>query len=290
MDIAHKIQENRIKKGLSQEVLAEKLGVSRQSVSKWELGQSLPEVDKIVAMSKLFSITTDDLLITNKDLYSKPNENQLHFGSVYLVVKNFQKSIDFYEKFLSMRVSTINHNRFAEFFFDNKCISLMNESNLYNHNTDGNGDYKFVLNFWIDDLLSEFKRVKSLNIGKVTGIRQAHTTYYYFHLFDPDNNVIEITGRYNEEEKFKMGNTICQSCGMPLDDESLFRKNKDGSKNNDYCRYCFPNGTFSKDETMDEMIESCIPFRINEDCPDAETARRKMMEYFPTLKRWKDIL
>ena len=61
--ISKKVQEHREKNGLSQEMLAEKLGVSRQSVSKWELAQALPEVDKIVAMSKLFGVSTDELLI-----------------------------------------------------------------------------------------------------------------------------------------------------------------------------------------------------------------------------------
>ena len=198
LSIGMKIQEYRVKNGLSQELLAEKLSVTRQSVSKWEIGQALPEVDKIIAMSKLFSISTDVLLAINENLFSKPNKNQLHLGSIYLILKNFNKSVDFYEKFLSMRVSTVNTNIFAEFFFDNKCISLMNESNLHDHDYSGNGDYKFVLNFWIDELQPEYERVKSLNIGSVTEIRQAHPEYYYFHLRDPDNNVIEITGNYKQ--------------------------------------------------------------------------------------------
>jgi DNA-binding XRE family transcriptional regulator len=48
LSIGVKIQEYRIKSGLSQELLADKLGVTRQSVSKWEVGQTLPEVDKII--------------------------------------------------------------------------------------------------------------------------------------------------------------------------------------------------------------------------------------------------
>ena len=63
MYIGNKIQEHREKNRLSQEMLAEKLGVSRQSVSKWELNQALPEIDKVVAMSKIFKVTTDELLI-----------------------------------------------------------------------------------------------------------------------------------------------------------------------------------------------------------------------------------
>ena len=62
MDIVEKIQKLRREKGLSQEALAEALGVSRQSVSKWESGAVLPDTDKIIAMSELFGISTDFLL------------------------------------------------------------------------------------------------------------------------------------------------------------------------------------------------------------------------------------
>jgi hypothetical protein len=66
-----------------------------------------------------------------------------------------------------------------------------------------------------------------------------------------------------------------------------YGKNKDGSENKDYCHYCFHDGSFRKNETMEEMIESCIPFKINgTDLPDAESARSNMMEYFHSLKRW----
>ena len=181
--------------------MAEKLGVSRQSVSKWELGQSLPEVDKIIDMSRLFRVTTDELLLVNEGSYLKPNKNVLHLGSIYLMVKDFQKSIDFYEKFLSMRVSTINPDKFAEFYFDNKNISLMNEANFPGHDYSGSGDNKFVLNFYIEDLQLEYDRVKSLNIGRVTEIKQAHPMYWFFHLLDPDDNYIEITGGYEGGEE-----------------------------------------------------------------------------------------
>lgn len=62
MHLGEKIQQLRKAGGLSQEQLAEKLGVSRQSVSKWESGQSLPEIDKIIQISSLFSVSTDSLL------------------------------------------------------------------------------------------------------------------------------------------------------------------------------------------------------------------------------------
>ena len=65
MNLAEKIIDERKKKGWSQEELADKLDVSRQSVSKWEGGLSTPEVEKIVKMAELFGVSTDYLLNSN---------------------------------------------------------------------------------------------------------------------------------------------------------------------------------------------------------------------------------
>ena len=62
MILADKIIENRKKNGWSQEDLADKLGVSRQSVSKWESAQAVPDMKKIVMMSEVFGVSTDYLL------------------------------------------------------------------------------------------------------------------------------------------------------------------------------------------------------------------------------------
>lgn len=62
MTLSEKILHLRKQNGLSQEAFAEKLGVSRQSVSKWESGTAIPEIDKIVAMSEVFGVSTDELL------------------------------------------------------------------------------------------------------------------------------------------------------------------------------------------------------------------------------------
>lgn len=62
MELSKKVYEMRKAQGLSQEQLAEKLGVSRQSVSKWEAGESMPELERVVEMSKIFNVSTDYLL------------------------------------------------------------------------------------------------------------------------------------------------------------------------------------------------------------------------------------
>ena len=62
MNIANRIQQLRKQKGFSQEELADKVGVSRQAVSKWESEQSTPDLEKIIAMSELFEVTMDYIL------------------------------------------------------------------------------------------------------------------------------------------------------------------------------------------------------------------------------------
>lgn len=62
MKLNEKILYYRKKAGLSQEALAAKIGVSRQAVSKWEVGDTAPELDKLVALTKAFGVTTDELL------------------------------------------------------------------------------------------------------------------------------------------------------------------------------------------------------------------------------------
>lgn len=63
MTLGERILHYRRCAGLSQEMLAERLGVSRQAVSKWEGDAAQPELDKIVALAKLFGVTTDQLLL-----------------------------------------------------------------------------------------------------------------------------------------------------------------------------------------------------------------------------------
>ena len=62
MNVADRIQNLRRSKGISQEELADKIGVSRQSVSKWESEQSIPDIDKVIIMSEFFEVTTDYIL------------------------------------------------------------------------------------------------------------------------------------------------------------------------------------------------------------------------------------
>lgn len=86
-----------------------------------------------------------------------------------------------------------------------------------------------------------------------------------------------------------MGENFCQSCAMPMNTPEMHGSNADGSINNDYCRYCFANGAFTWDCTMDEMIEFCIPHMATANSGMThDEARSRMKAFFPTLKHWKN--
>lgn len=87
-----------------------------------------------------------------------------------------------------------------------------------------------------------------------------------------------------EETKF------CQSCGMPLTD-GILGTNADGSKNQDYCIYCYKDGAFTGNFTMEEMAEYCSMFveEFNKNTGKNLTAceyKAELLKYYPTLKRW----
>lgn len=81
MTIEERIQELRKSKGLSQEQLADILGVSRQAVSKWEGGQSLPEIEKLIAMSEIFEVSVDYILKGGPAAKQNDNRQSLQLKS-----------------------------------------------------------------------------------------------------------------------------------------------------------------------------------------------------------------
>lgn len=84
---------------------------------------------------------------------------------------------------------------------------------------------------------------------------------------------------------------FCQSCGMPLTQE-YFGTNTDGSTTAEYCTYCYKDGAFTSNVSMEEMIEHNLEYleEFNKDSDrklTKEEAREEMRKYFPQLKRWQ---
>ena len=78
---------------------------------------------------------------------------------------------------------------------------------------------------------------------------------------------------------------ICQSCSMPITKESEYGTNKDGSINRDYCIYCFKDGEFKDNVSMEEYIEMNVAY-ASQAGMTSEEMREHCKKVFPTLKRW----
>lgn len=77
---------------------------------------------------------------------------------------------------------------------------------------------------------------------------------------------------------------ICQCCGMPLEDEMIGR-NEDGTLNEDYCKWCYADGTYTYSD-MNDLIEVCVRNMVNENFTE-EQARAYLKETLPKLDYWK---
>ncbi len=82
-----------------------------------------------------------------------------------------------------------------------------------------------------------------------------------------------------------MDNKICQSCGMPITSNDVLGTNKDGSINEDYCKYCYIDGNFVDDVTMEEYIDMCSKYGSQAGMTNEEM-KAYCTKLFPTLKRW----
>lgn len=108
--------------------------------------------------------------------------------------------------------------------------------------------------------------------------------------FTPESSTYWIDNEFVKDGKYL--NLFCQSCGMPMQSAEQFGTNQDGSASQDYCCYCYKEGVFVQDCTMEGMIEHCVRFlgEFNGACGTRyteEEAIAEMKKYFPTLKRWK---
>lgn len=79
---------------------------------------------------------------------------------------------------------------------------------------------------------------------------------------------------------------VCQCCGMPLEDDSVIGHNHDGTFNEDYCKWCYADGTYTYND-MDDLLEVCVNNMASEQFPP-EQARAYMKQLLPTLDYWKN--
>lgn len=82
MDFNNRLYQLRKQKGLSQEELANRLNVSRQTVSKWEVGDSTPDMEKLIAISDLFDVSLDKLVMGKEDEPQNPTTTKSELVTV----------------------------------------------------------------------------------------------------------------------------------------------------------------------------------------------------------------
>ena len=96
-----------------------------------------------------------------------------------------------------------------------------------------------------------------------------------------------LSGLFNVSINTLLGSPrklICQCCGMPLED-SIISHEKDGTLNEDYCQWCYADGTYTYSD-MDDLIRVCAPHMVGKDFTE-EQARAYMKQMLPTLDYWK---
>jgi transcriptional regulator with XRE-family HTH domain len=104
----------------------------------------------------------------------------------------------------------------------------------------------------------------------------------------PNTDTLKLLSKvYNVSINTLLGSPrqlVCQCCGMPLED-SIISREKDKTFNEDYCQWCYADGTYTYSD-MDDLIEVCIPNMVKQGFTE-EQARTYMKQVLPTLDYWK---
>ena len=135
MNLGDKIYNLRKKHGLSQEELANKLNVTRQTVSKWELSQSVPDTNSLLEMSKLFDVSLDELTSSESKPTSKKSEEYIDLQEqkprrwlfIILIIVALAIVVLLVDKYINYRKNKAETNPIKE-IFDNATNTIKNNS------------------------------------------------------------------------------------------------------------------------------------------------------------------
>ena len=141
------------------------------------------------------------------------------------------------------------------------------------------------------DVLLRLREEKSLSqeeLAKKVHVTRQAVSRWETGVTMPNTETLKLLSKlYNVSINTLLGSPnklICQCCGMPLEDEIIGR-NKDGSLNEEYCKWCYADGTYTYND-MDDLINVCIPHMVKEGFNE-EQARTYMRNMLPNLDYWK---
>jgi len=125
MSLAKRIHELRKASNLSQEQLAEKISVSRQSISKWESGETIPEIDRVIELSKVFNVSIDYLLLSSEvedltnrteQLEKKQEDLKMEVQQQHIKTERILRSLYVYA--IALAIFAFLHLPYVSFFLD----------------------------------------------------------------------------------------------------------------------------------------------------------------------------
>ncbi len=202
MNFSEKLLQLRIKNRISQEQLAERLSVSRQSVSKWEVGQALPQIDKVLQLCKIFSVSSDELLCDDVDIGASNNFDfdKLHAKNKYFGTDGFRgeanvtlTSVQAYKvgRFLGWYLSLNHSNNYRPKIVvgkDTRRSSYNIEYSLVAGITASGAD-AYMLHVTTTPSVSYVTRLENFDCGVM--ITASHNPFY--------DNGIKIINKYGEK-------------------------------------------------------------------------------------------
>lgn len=169
-------------------------------------------------------------------------------------------------------------------FYKNAGFVLASSLNIHYHGESKESEVPYFL-------------AQELIPGYLNGVEGTYHTPKGYFVADENPEAFEAyEASFPKKEKcFQEGQLpqFCQSCGMPLTKHEDCGTNADGSINYDYCQYCYKDGKFVQECTMDEMIDHCSQFvdEVNKHMPEPMTKeeyKAMMQGFFPMLKRWRN--
>ena len=142
------------------------------------------------------------------------------------------------------------------------------------------------------DVILELRTKKGLSqdelAGKVMVTRQAVSRWENGETIPNTETLKLLSKEFNVSINTLLGaprKLICQCCGMPLEDDGIIGHNSDGTLNEDYCKWCYADGTYTY-SNMDDLIDVCAKNMSNENFTE-EQVRAYMKDLLPKLDYWK---
>lgn len=228
MSFSENLYELRKKEGLSQEEFAEKIDVSRQTVSKWEMGQTTPEMDKLILISKLFNVSLDELtenVVNNnysKEHFSNKTKKDYKVIKIIIVLLIIYLAISIY-KFIALSImnkigsdfsetsyNIMIHRSSSEFSeaFNNNILKVNNKVLEKSYSSNPNRPHRVE---YIDIEKRERYEIvledeKYFLIGSTEDLGNEEEINNYFNSFENSNYFRDIAGnyKYSFSEKLKM--------------------------------------------------------------------------------------